>query len=832
MGTDGLCETCVGDTCNEIDVYPNDRRKCQQCNSATDPLCAAAPNSNKVCPLYVADDSCVTNLRDGITTRGCSSSMKCDDENDRRTCRICDSNGCNTVNLEKSSVDGVPGRWQDLPITCYSCLSEEDCAGQADLRSCVNNPYQNCMTVFSAEGKVTQRGCSDIVEENNQSYCEANPDKCFRCNSNGCNVAKALDEYVECLSCDTDSNGDCVHNIAGISMVRNCYKHCMTALYPLFKEDNPSYGLSRSCYDDMDVDERESCSAGNKEYCQTCSDAKCNDATIPDTRISCYSCKGDSCQDAKAKQCTTYRPDDKCYVRFDEKLTVVALGCRSEFSNQEADYLLTQKRLFICEGEDCNNIEKLPTSQTCVLCNSRTDGNCAVNPSIVNGQTTCAVLPYTECYSRVLSDGATERGCLSNLYDDEFTSCLNGTSATCKSCKGNNCNSDIFPEDRLKCHICESTSDSNCEASPNSLATCPSYTSEDTCVTAIRNDITYRGCSSSLVCDATNPRKCVKCSGEGCNTVNLAKKQDDNYGKWQDLPLTCLTCVDSECNSAETTRSEVCELNNEQDCMTVFNTNGKVVRRGCADVVESEYGTYCDSNEGSCYGCKSNDCNTAESTAEYVECVYCDTNNNLECLWNPSSSEHKIRQCQGGCMTALYPSDSSTSPGYDLIRTCLNDKEQADQTTCIGGKDDNCKACSDNECNIENVPEYRLSCFTCEGANCEEPETQLCPLYKDNDQCYIRFDETNSVSEMGCVSSFRNQQLENIIKTKRVTICSGDNCNTLNNLPMAQKCAVCHSEDDVSCAVQPIEIGSFDTCSMFPHTGCFSKLTESKLKMI
>ncbi|XP_073835559.1 uncharacterized protein [Musca autumnalis] len=827
MGTDGLCETCQGDKCNEIDVYPANRRMCQQCSSSSDSLCATSPNSNKVCPLYDENDSCITNFRNGVTTRGCSSTIKCDDPENKGTCRTCDSNGCNTVNLEKTAENGEPGRWQDIPITCYSCKGEEECLSNGDFRSCLNNPFQNCMTVFSSDGKVIQRGCSDVVEADQESYCEANPDKCMACNSNGCNVATSLDEYIECLTCDTDSSPECSNDVGSISKTRKCYKFCMTALYPLFKETNPSYGLARSCYDDMDLDDRESCAAGNKEYCQVCETEKCNVIDMPQKRHSCYICEGDSCQDPKIQQCSTYRPDDKCYVRFDEKRSIVAQGCRSEFSNDEADYLLKQKRLHICEGEGCNHIDNLPIAQVCTLCNSRTDKNCAVNPSAVTGYTTCAALPFTECYSRVLADGATERGCLSNLYDEEFTTCLDGTSTTCQKCTGDKCNNNVFPETRLKCHICDSSTDPSCENAPNSLGICPLYDNDDTCVTAFRNDVTYRGCSSNLLCDATNTKKCVKCSGEGCNTVNLAKKQDDNYGKWQDLPLSCLTCSGSDCDSSETTTELECDLNNEQDCMTVFDTNDKVIRRGCADTVESEYAMYCEANQDKCYACKSNHCNTAVSTSEYNTCIYCDSNKDLNCIWDPLNPEHKVRQCQGGCMSALYPSDSSYNPTYDLIRTCLNDKDLPDQLDCSNSNDPKCKACSGEKCNIDDVPEIRFMCYTCEGESCVDPIIQTCPLYKEFDQCFIKFDDTNSVSEMGCVSSFRNQPLENIIKTKRVAVCNGANCNSLDTISVAQRCAVCDSSNDVSCAVKPTEIASFNTCSMLPYTGCFSKLSES-----
>lgn len=820
------CQVCTGNKCNEIDVFPSDRLRCHQCSSTNDATCGVSPNSNKVCPLYNEADTCVTNLRNDVTTRGCSSSMKCDNADDSRSCRVCTGSGCNTIDLTKISEDGEPGRWTPLPLTCYTCEDEEDCKEVRGLRPCVNNNYQNCMTVFNAEGNVVQRGCSDTLEATSGTYCDNNAGKCPRCNSPGCNVARALDQYVECLSCDTETDTNCVLNVNAITKTRRCYQHCMTAMYVREEEDNPAYGLSRSCLDDMGFDDREDCQAGNKEYCNTCNTGNCNKVEIPEKRLSCYHCKDDNCQDPQMQTCVNYRLNDKCYIQFDEKIGIIGMGCRSEFTNNEADYLLKEKRLFTCEDDNCNTFDALPSARACALCNSRTDIKCALAPENM-GFTTCAVLPFTQCYSRVLPDGMTERGCLSNLQDDEFLSCLNGTSTTCEACDSSHCNKQIFPSDRASCHICDSSVDPNCEGEPNSLSICPKYNADETCVTQFRNDITYRGCSSSLSCDITNPKSCRKCTGNGCNVVNLARKQDDNFGKWQDLPLRCWTCVGEACQSAETTEAVTCANNNEQDCIVVFDASGSVLRRGCSDEVEAEHSDYCDESEENCYNCKSNECNSASSRTDFVNCVYCDSYKDLNCIWNPLSSTHRTRKCAGGCMTALYPSDSNTDPSYDLIRTCLSDKEAADQITCPG--DANCKSCTDASCNVEDLPEDRLTCYSCNGENCDDPALRQCPLYKKDDKCFIWFDDQNSVSSMGCISSFRNQELESIIKTKRVLICDGKDCNSFDKIPLPQRCAVCDSNNDVACATDALDVGTFNTCSQQPYTSCYSKLANGML---
>ncbi|CAD7013300.1 unnamed protein product [Ceratitis capitata] len=826
-GNDTLCLPCLGDKCNALDVFPTDRQLCHQCNSETEPLCSTAPNSNKVCPIYSAQDSCVTNLRNGVTTRGCASSMSCDNENDRSTCRTCSGSGCNTVNLESALDQGKPGRWQDVPITCRTCVGEEACESLGIYRVCTGNTYQSCMTVFNTAGNVIQRGCSDTVEEANSQHCSDYPANCLSCNSNGCNNSTRLADYIDCLYCDTDTNADCLNNPAAITKTRKCNTYCMSALYAKYEETNPAYGLARTCFDDMDLDEREACASGSNPNCQVCAEENCNTHTVPAKRLSCNVCQDDECQDPQPATCINYREDDKCYIQFDEGRNIIGMGCRSEFSNADADYLLQKKRLFYCDGDNCNTFDALPVAQYCRICSSRTDVQCATNPDFVSASTTCSYLPYTECYTRILESGVTERGCLSSLYDDDFTSCLNGTAAHCTACTGNYCNNQVYPTERLSCHVCDSTTDQTCTNSPNSVSICPIYAEGDTCVTAYENDVTYRGCSSSIGCDPTDTRKCVQCVGEACNTVNLARRQDDNFGKWQDLPLTCLTCVnETTCANLSSAESHTCENNNEQDCVTVFQ-DGKVVQRGCSDEVEQTYGDYCDINSDDCLNCKSNNCNNGTLQTQYQDCIYCDTHKNLSCLWSPQSDTHSTRKCQGACMTALYPSDSGTEPTFELIRTCLDDKEAADRTRCTNGRDAQCQSCVGANCNTAVLPAARLSCYQCEGDDCDEPELKYCPLYKSGDQCFTWYDESNSISQMGCISSFHNQELETIIGTKRVLVCEGDACNSLEVPPTPQKCAVCDSNTDYACAVNAMQIGTFDTCGIYPYTNCYTKLVSA-----
>ncbi|XP_030375094.1 G surface protein, allelic form 156 [Scaptodrosophila lebanonensis] len=813
-GTDELCEICEGDRCNGLSVFPANRRKCHQCDSSTDSACAASPSSSRACPIFVLDDTCVTTQRGDVTYRGCGSSLSCDNASDSRSCRICSSDSCNTINLEQLNADGSPGIWQDVPISCLSCSGSESCAtGGGQPQTCEG--YQNCITVFDEEGVVIQRGCSAQVLET-ATQCEDDTAQCPRCNSNNCNVADSLEEYVECLVCDSSTESACVQQVDGLSKIRRCHEQCMTALRPIFGETNDAFATVRNCYDDMEKDDREACAAGTKDNCVTCAEGRCNSQELVESRHSCFICTGDDCQSPQANVCPNYREDDQCYIEFNERGGVVGLGCLSQYSHADILALQRSKRLLLCQGTDCNTLDSIPEAQTCTLCSSRTDKNCATSPSSVISETTCDLIGLPECYSRVLDDGSTERGCLSNLEDDEFLDCYNGLADTCDACRGNACNKEIYPENRASCQICDSQSNALCESAPNSLSVCPIYVEGDTCVTNYRSGVTYRACSSSLSCDE-NSSDCVKCVGDGCNTVDLAVKHDDNHGKWQDLPLTCLSCQGAE-NCVEPSSSLQCQDNNEQDCITVFNGDGVVVARGCADSLETE----CAANGATCHNCKSNECNNANALSEFEECIYCDSFKDDSCLLLPESSLHKTRLCHGGCMTALY---GSADAGQEIIRTCLNDKEEKDANECQAGSDANCVACTGAKCNVDTVPEDRMSCYICEGDDCEVPVTKSCPIYKQNDKCFIWVDEDNSIKQLGCLSSFRNQDLESVIKTKRIAVCDGENCN-VPQLQVPTTCAVCDSRDNVLCATNAVAIDQFDICTQMPHTGCVSRIAS------
>lgn len=392
---DSKCRICTENNCNK-NIYPSSRQYCYRCNSTTDVNCEEDPNVVQPCPIYDENDACVTQWIDGVTRRDCASEISCEGLG-RQHCRICSGDACNHVSLASQYI-GEPGMFTDLPLNCNQCSSIEECKLSNDaLGVCTGNPKQTCTTVFNKDGDVVARGCSDSVDD----FCSEEDNLCIDCKSNGCNSAKNESDFVDCIYCDAQNGDDCTFNVDAIKRTRKCHKGCMTALYPRTKEEHPVYELIRTCLDDKDLDDRNKCESSQDPKCKSCSGEKCNKDDLG-KRKSCYQCKGDECQLAEPKTCRAVMDNDQCFQQWDEKGSLVELGCKSKYDPAEVDILLKGKYLWLCDDDNCNDIENIPKSQTCVICNSKTDANCAIKPSSVKAYTTCARTPYTQCYSRVL----------------------------------------------------------------------------------------------------------------------------------------------------------------------------------------------------------------------------------------------------------------------------------------------------------------------------------------------------------------------------------------------------------------------------------------------
>lgn len=219
----------------------------------------------------------------------------------------------------------------------------------------------------------------------------------------------------------------------------------MTALYAVSDNSNPRHNLVRSCLNDRDIDDRETCLDGTDAKCFGCTGTNCNTVALPEIRHTCYRCLGEACEDPEPEECIVYKEDDKCFMRFEAgNNNAVELGCLSDFDSDETiTELVKQKALFICEGANCNGFEHLPKTFDCNICTSNEDESCATNPTTITTESKCITMPYTQCYQRI-TGGDTERGCLSELEGDVFYNCLTGADEKCKICEGNNCNDEVL----------------------------------------------------------------------------------------------------------------------------------------------------------------------------------------------------------------------------------------------------------------------------------------------------------------------------------------------------------------------------------------------------
>lgn len=415
--------------------------------------------------------------------------------------------------------------------------------------------------------------------------------------------------------------------------------------------------------------------------------------------------------------------------------------------------------------------------------------------------------------------GEVERGCIGELDLVNYKNCLGGI--LCDVCDRENCNQNVYPDDRLRCFVCDSASDASCKENPANEKICPVFNENQVCVSKVTSvQSIVRGCSEQVQCENDNIYDCELCPLHSCNTAKLLNLRSvGNSGVWQDIPLTCLECEEDSCTTSENVNKVQCKNNPEQNCVTVFDGE-TVISRGCADPVYEKHIDHCRSNAGNCYECKSNECNSLTSKTSLTTCVTCESSTNLDCVEKPRTIT-PTRKCDGKCMTAVHLLAGRINPTYEVVRSCLNDKDSVDANACDGV---NCKPCEGERCNIDIMEYNVLSCNHCLG-DCEFVESKKCNLISNNDKCFMRFDATNTVVEMGCASKFTDEELTS--NARDLFLCDDrDNCNQYNALPQENFCVLCNSNEDEACSTDPSKIAKLTSCKIPPHSSCFSKVNK------
>lgn len=103
------------------------------------------------------------------------------------------------------------------------------------------------------------------------------------------------------------------------------------------------------------------------------------------------------------------------------------------------------------------------------------------------------------------------RGCANQLNQTECDS------ETCQTCRGSNCNSGLFPAQRLSCITCTGDANSTCAGNITlPMTICPIYRDDDRCFVARPEGNFERGCLSSAT-QTCQGNFCQTCVGMGCN---------------------------------------------------------------------------------------------------------------------------------------------------------------------------------------------------------------------------------------------------------------------------------------------------------------------------
>lgn len=205
------------------------------------------------------------------------------------------------------------------------------------------------------------------------------------------------------------------------------------------------------------------------------------------------------------------------------------------------------------------------------------------------------------CVTGIDAHGATHRRC-SNNYANETNEFPNDHFRVCIS---NNCNTDIFPTNRLHCYQCNGEPEcdfinwDSTELSTNKLKpeACSTFSVLDQCFAYLSDSkwfnlffsiktqfeyfhsfeegTIYRGCLTDpseerLLCDQQTPNKssrCVKCGESGCNDMP----------KMREPLLSCVHCSESEeCAFGQSREKAILckssiQFGNEESCFTHFN---------------------------------------------------------------------------------------------------------------------------------------------------------------------------------------------------------------------------------------------------------------------
>uniref|UniRef100_A0A8D8BBK3 (northern house mosquito) hypothetical protein n=1 Tax=Culex pipiens TaxID=7175 RepID=A0A8D8BBK3_CULPI len=693
-------------------------------------------------------------------------------------------------------------------LHCIVCSNEEpgctDGSKQAEL--CAGNEV-SCFVSFE-DGKFS-RGCT--ADENTCSDNDGT--KCKKCNDEipaGCNSFK----WLQCHKCAT-TDATCSDAKVGTGSFCTTFK-TNDRCYERFVADK----VERGCQSEVEPSTDDVCQ--NNEHCKPCDENNCNSDEGRMFQVTkCVQCDTSvdntgTCLDGTLAASNCANPSDgKCFSKILDDGSLKR-GCHSELTAQEVTACTDTKCAICTEDNGCNKGIFPADRLQCHQCKKADSASCSDELTTEVNSKICSIYQADDkCYSRVKADQSFDRGCQSDLPDNE-KSC-NGL-ANCFECDGTNCNSlsEQTLTESTKCQRCTSD-DAECLAGTAPAKSCGQ--TGDSCFVRINNDGKLeRDCLSTLKtdeekvkCNSDTDKTCIACTEAGCNNQ-----------KW----LKCHKCDGDACKAAQPGEGKHCTNYKESDkCYERF-LDGTEVERGCESDLDPATENVCVANQ-QCKTCDVDSCNNDVSTAfQETKCVQCKSSEDADgsCL-KGTKAEEICAVPDGKCYSRIIA-------GGVLERGCRSALTAQEQTACTG---EQCNLCGDVGCNKGVFPENRLLCYQCQStddASCSneltgDAKAGLCKIWKADDKCYSRVTAALNF-ERGCQSDLGDNA--NVCDALNDCLeCDGKNCNSLSEqkLKNRAKCLKCDSED-TSCVDATSEIVSANCDNV--EDSCFVRVNNGKLE--
>lgn len=607
----------------------------------------------ETCKSY--ESECFTLITDNSVRRGCVDDENFNhDECTNRNCLKCSGEaGCNDIDIRNE--------------TCIECDSKVD-------NSCKTNStfFRNkevacplalkkmgCYHFSDQQNGDTRRGCMSSLSESEEVKFMENGIEHKMCFGDNCNSKKW---FETCYTCNSTSDPNCITLEQPVeSKICNayddvCYSHIGIN------------AVTRGCLLETNSQFAEKCRIySNKcDQCSQTEDKICNRESL--TIEHCIACNSDD-----DENCTDH-PTDSSEILCGSVMTSRKEGCyMGTFFNrtrrgcvQDLNY---QHKYYIClnglndecktcSGRSCN---KKPNFQTCFDCNSRNDPDCA-DTSLMN-QTTLCPNYMDRCFTGIDELGYTIRQCIPETVEGKQLA------IKFEECTDNNCNNQLFPVDRLRCHHCNG--EDFCDFTPKALGNmtiepkaCSVLAKGDKCYTymdegeslsilflAIENKFffhsdhkMFRGCltdptESRLSCKE-NDSDCKTCEENSCNNEPIVRPPQ----------FSCMKCFDSDrCTYGQTENNLIkCEMpvlfGREETCFTREVGNG-TVERGCTLDLTGGDPDWCQLTDN-CNECSESGCNDENVKLDW--CIQCDSTRDGEQCMNLIDAEHFIAECETG----------------------------------------------------------------------------------------------------------------------------------------------------------------------------------------